>query len=216
MAKKSRRRQKKYFMRGCSKKRRYRGGALGLAYTGEPIDLPPNPHLAYTGGMGVKAAYPNQGPRILPHGVVFNNAGPQKGGNCGGMCAATNVIGGGAGYPNGLVGQPTNPGNLSTLPGVDGIPGNRNHLGLNLYNDDPTRQMKLQGGRRGRRSRRRRMRGGGFLPDALVNLGRYIPYMSGSVYNGLLGKDPPVNPLPTSQPGLENTKDALIQNLAKV
>ena len=74
-----------YKMKGCSKKRCYKGGTT-LAYTGDPLQFPSNPNLAYT-GAGANTVpsnvVPNQGPPLLQTGApVFNSVGPQKGG-CG-------------------------------------------------------------------------------------------------------------------------------------
>jgi hypothetical protein len=112
MAKKtSRRNQKVYNMRGCSKTRKnYLGGSpdAPLAYTGKPTFSVPNPNLAYTGkggascGLsspsvppsninGVNPAYPSTGPPFKQEGNIFSNAGQQNGG-CG--CGMTMMSGG--------------------------------------------------------------------------------------------------------------------------
>ena len=44
------------------------------------------------------------------------------------------------------------------------------------------------------------IRGGSILPDNLVNVGRQISYGAESLYNGLGGYEPPVNPAPYVQP----------------
>ena len=97
----SRRKQKVYNMKGCSKTRKhYLGGSpdVPLAYTGKPIQTIPNPFLAYTGKGGSSCglstpsnipvntnasnpAYPNTGPTIKPN-TIFNNASIQQGGSC--------------------------------------------------------------------------------------------------------------------------------------
>ena len=132
--------------KGCS--RLGKGGGT-LAFTG--ISTPPssNPFLAYTGGNNHKA-YPNTGPVSNGANTIFNNASPQRGGNPG------------LPYPNGLAGSPWTP-NTSTWPGVDGVPGNHNHLALNNYNSDISRQMisnpPIKGGRRTKRRGTRRRTG---------------------------------------------------------
>lgn len=109
VSKKTSTRQKVYKMKGCSKKTRknYLGGNnkfgadLNLAYTGENIPSTPNPFLSYTakGGScsntlttslgipvntnGFDKTIPNTGPPIGVPTVPVNQAGPQKGGNCG-------------------------------------------------------------------------------------------------------------------------------------
>jgi hypothetical protein len=57
------------------------------------------------------------------------------------------------------------------------------------------------------RSMKHRMskRGGGFLPQDLVNLGRSITYSIGSTYNAINGYPAPVNPIPYMDQ-LKNTK----------
>jgi hypothetical protein len=115
MAKKtSRRKQKVYNMRGCSKTRKnYLGGSADapLAYTGKPTFSIPNPNLAYTGkggaGCGLSTpstvpsnlnasnpVYPNTGPPFKPSGNIFSNAGQQSGG-CG--CGIPMMTGGSKG-----------------------------------------------------------------------------------------------------------------------
>ena len=78
-------RQRLYKMKGCSKKRRYKGGTT-LAYTGDPLQFPSNPNLAYTGAGTITVpsnVVPNQGPPASPSGgTIWNGAGPQRGG-CG-------------------------------------------------------------------------------------------------------------------------------------
>jgi hypothetical protein len=115
MAKKtSRRKQKVYNMRGCSKTcKNYLGGSADapLAYTGKPTFSIPNPNLAYTGkggaGCGLSTpstvpsnlnasnpVYPNTGPPFKPSGNIFSNAGQQSGG-CG--CGIPMMTGGSKG-----------------------------------------------------------------------------------------------------------------------
>ena len=49
-----------------------------------------------------------------------------------------------------------------------------------------------------------KLRGGGMLPDNLVNVGRQIGYGVQSVYNGLGGFEPPTDPAPYVQPYVKN------------
>lgn len=126
--KSSKKRQKLYKMRGCSKtcKRKHRGGSadVPLAY---PANVPTvvNPHLAYSGkggsncsyGItpdnlklseninGINAAYPNSGP--VPSGFDFLNSSSQRGGACG-TCNGIQVMTGGK-YGYGGVGMHMNP-----------------------------------------------------------------------------------------------------------
>jgi hypothetical protein len=118
---KSRRHQKVYKMRGCSKKtrkhrrRKYLGGSdSNLAYTGKPVvNSGPNPFLSYTGKGGapdlaksMPAAFPSAGPVGGPggKGVDFVNPPLQKGGQCGscglmkgGLMKGGSMVGGGCG-----------------------------------------------------------------------------------------------------------------------
>jgi hypothetical protein len=104
---KSRRHQKLYKMKGCSKKNRkqYLGGSadLNLAYPASNVHVVPNPALAYTGKDpysflhkggaptniplntdGANPTLPSTGPKISPQGATpfLNNGAPQRGGNC--------------------------------------------------------------------------------------------------------------------------------------
>lgn len=126
--KKSRKNQKIYKMKGCSKKtlrnKKYLGGSslgdadINLAYTGKPNHIGSNPFLAYTGKGGSELtpslaipvntnaadkSLPNTGPLSLGGiGTPFlNPQGAQRGGNCG--CGMPLLIGGGCG-PSCMVG----------------------------------------------------------------------------------------------------------------
>jgi len=103
--KKSRRNQKIYKMKGCSKKTRknrsYLGGSadINLAYTGKPVEHSvPNPFLAYTGKGGDNSkAYPNHG-EVIKGGLgtpFLNPQGLQRGGNCGCGLSGGNIQNGG-------------------------------------------------------------------------------------------------------------------------
>jgi hypothetical protein len=127
MSKTSKKRQKMYNMRGCSRtknrtaKRRQCGGSTSspLAYTGEPLKLPHNPNLAYTGGESVAAAYPNKGPAPLPTGTpIWAPSNPQKGG-----CNSCGMTGGGCGCAAPLMGGSCGP----VCEGVNVLSGGRKH-----------------------------------------------------------------------------------------
>jgi hypothetical protein len=95
----SRRKQKMYKMKGCSKKTRknYLGGTgdadVNLAYTGTKVPMAPNPFLAYTGKGGNKfppeninalnKALPNTGPKIMHPATPFLNPQGSQHGGCG-------------------------------------------------------------------------------------------------------------------------------------
>lgn len=98
----SRRKQKMYNMKGCSKTRKsYLGGSpdVPLAYTGQPVKSVSNPFLAYTGKGGsncglstplnipintnaANPAYPNTGAPIKPN-TIYNDAQNSQSGGCG-------------------------------------------------------------------------------------------------------------------------------------
>lgn len=98
-------------------------------------------------------------------------------------------------YPNGLVGSSWTP-NAQSWPGVNGIPGDSNHLSYNNYPTDPQTaiidtnttlpQPQIKGG--GTLSN--------FMGQDFINFGRQIQYGLGSAYNTLSGYSQPVNPMP--------------------
>jgi hypothetical protein len=167
-------------------------------------------------------SYPNTGPE--PRGDIFFNSIRQRGGSgcgCSQLCNAGIMVGGtkhrslckcieckknkkamsggnvGMTYPNGLVGQPIEISKVNGLPGENGIPGDRNYNSNNTYNTDISRQMVnldanpplLKGGKK-------KQKGGSFMPQELINLGRQFQFGVGSTYNALSGYKSPVNPLP--------------------
>lgn len=104
MGKTSKRHQKLYKMKGCSKNKKtcknYLGGSadVNLAYPSSNVPTQINPFFAYTGkgGFNINAAdktVPNTGP--APGGFNFlNPQGMQRGGDCGaGMCSAAQAGG---------------------------------------------------------------------------------------------------------------------------
>ena len=142
----------------------------------------------------------------LPFGGTMNGGmnGGMKGGTCG--CGMSHKgMQGGAGLqplPNALIGPPWTPA-ISGWPGVAGQDGITNYLSLNKYVPfDPQTQGviseragslflgKYTGGKKSKK------RGGSFLLQDLVNLGRNISYGLGSAYNSLNGYPQPVNPMP--------------------
>lgn len=257
----SKKKQKLYKMKGCSKTRKNRLGGSYLAYTGEKINMETNPFLAYTGKGGNSCglsntsniplntnasnpAYPNTGP--LPRGDIFlNPSNPQLGGGCGcgligggkrktkkggcgPLCNMGFMVGGtmhrlnckcseckkrkaqkggnsGIPYANGLVGNSIELGKEGGLPGENGIPGDRNYIPYNTYNNDVSRQMVdlgantpfLKGGKKQKGIKKQK--GGNlsnFLTQDLINLGRQFQYGVGTAYNALAGYNAPINPLP--------------------
>ena len=112
-----------------------------------------------------------------------------KGGNC------TSCMKGGSSFykpaaplPPPLIHSPWTP-SIKGWPGVDGVDGGRNYLSNNLYDGgDPQTMMKLGGSKK--------LKGGGLIPQNLVDLGRGIEFNLKSVSNTLNGYAAPVNPLP--------------------
>lgn len=109
--------------------------------------------------------------------------------------------------PGPFVGSAWGP-NDNQLPGADGVNGDRNYLAsyANVIQNDPTRQIStndanfkpiLKGGKKGyKKTRKNVKRGGGLLPQDLVNLGREVGFNIKSAYNAINGYKAPVNPLP--------------------
>ena len=141
----------------------------------------------------------------------------QRGGGCG--CGVPPLMGGspmGAPMMGGMKMGGSDPaligpawtGAVSTWPGVAGVDGQTNNFALNSYPapvDVQTQSISERDGsifppenvkylaKGGRRSIKR---GGGFLPQDLVNMGRSVTYGFGSAYNALNGYPAPVDPLP--------------------
>ena len=146
--------------------------------------------------------------RTKKHQKLWNMKGcsPQKGG-----CNDCFSQKGGS---TALVGTPWTS-SISTWPGVAGVDGVTNHYALNKYLVDPQTQTvsetnqqtyMAKGGKRrikrstkGKRKGKRRnatKKGGGIIPQDLLNLGRGMTYGLGSAYNSLSGYSTPINPLP--------------------
>jgi len=139
----------------------------------------------------------------------FLHKGGSGCGSCGCPIAPYKMSGGK--MPGPFVGQPWSPTNW---PGQDGIGSNRNYFSPYDTTKDPSYQMSMNdsgyltkssliGGRmrKSRRTRTRtrrklRHRGGGLMPQDLVNLGRDFTYNFKSAYNALNGYSAPVNPAP--------------------
>ena len=191
---------------------------LSLAYTGKQVPLNPSPYAAYVGKGGNKA-YP----------IVSNTGGKMGWLNPGQTIRGGGITGPGTSYANGLVGSAWS-GKSDTWPGVNGVGGDSNHLKLNTYNNDISRQMldvganfpfngMLRGGGRRHRGHRRHSSkynskskkmhrgGGGLLPQNLVNVGRNFMYNIGASNNEMNGYAAPTNPMPY--------KDQLVSNNSK-
>jgi hypothetical protein len=130
---------------------------------------------------------------------------------------------GGFGPGAGPVGYPLDGGNTSTWPGVSGNDqGMGNHYALSPVGipsgllDPPissreipvpfSSSMKYGGG--GKRRRIDRQKGGGLIPQDLVNLGRSIQYGASSFVSKFMGSvNNPVNPMPTKDQIIDNNID---------
>jgi hypothetical protein len=175
------RKQKMYNMKGCSKLRRCSKSKRCMS-----------------GGQGCGS----YGCPIAP--FSWKQMQQQQGGN-GISCGTCNQSGGNHFYkppapiPGPFVGQSWTP-EISRWPGVNGISGDSNYLAQNLYNHgDPQTMMKLGGSKRNKSKRINRsklLRGGGLIPQDLVNLGSNLSFNFKSAYNALNGYSAPTNPLP--------------------
>lgn len=123
-------------------------------------------------------------------GGMCNSCITQNGGR-GGFYGAASAI------PGPFIGNAWE-GNVNDWPGVNGIGADRNYLAQNLYHVDPQRMMLLGG-------KKHKNKGGGIIPQGLVNLGRDLTYNMGSAYNALNGYSAPVNPAPYVQLPKTNT-----------
>ena len=221
---------------------------LSLAYTGKQVPLSPSPYSAYVGKGG------NSMPTTDSTKTYPNIS--DSGGKMDWLNSSQMMRGGGiTSYANGLVGSPWM-GNSNTWPGVNGVGGDSNHLGLNTYNNDVSRQMvdiganypfngMLSGGGRrhpkgcgcmkcrskcrgggshgpncncmkcrskGRghgRKHKKTLRGGGLLPQNLVNVGRNFMHNIGASSNEYNGYDAPPNPMPYKDQLVTKNSDIL-------
>jgi hypothetical protein len=181
--KKTKRHQKIYKMKGCSKTRRnYLGG--------ENIN-------------GVDRTMPNTGPPLVFGSTIPSNTLTGQNGGCG--CGMPLLSGGGT---PGFVGAPWTP-SSDSWPGVKGDE-TGTYIAPNNYNNDVQLATKYVGANPpfstgGKKKNKRRshgskkQRGGNlsnFLGQDLINLGRSFEFGLGSAYNGLAGYHAPRNPLP--------------------
>ena len=172
--------QRLYKQKGCSKRGRgkARGGSCGC---GSPFG---GKGLAMKGGDGSCALCMKGGSTLSPYP-------PQPA----------------------FVGVPWK-GDIGNWPGVAGQDGVTNHFAMNKYVPyDPVAGImqeragslflgKYTGGGKKKSNKSKKMskmskkRGGGLIPQDLVNFGRTFTYGLGSAYNSINGYQQPVNPLP--------------------
>jgi hypothetical protein len=185
--------QRLYNMKGCSKSksrsksrtRKQRGG-YGCGVDGCPLAPFSWKQMQQRGGKYTD---------VMNGDPILGTA--QTGGSCG-TCSAPLMTGGSfykpaAPMPGPFIGQAWTP-SIRGWPGVDGVSNNRNYLADNLYNaGDPQTMMKLGGSKK---CKGKKIRGGGLIPQDLVNLGRDVSFNFKSAYNALNGYSAPVSPLP--------------------
>ena len=89
------------------------------------------------------------------------------------------------------------------MPGENGIGGDRNYLNQYNTNNDPQQQIsmnnsgyKTMNSMVGGYKYDKKSKGGGLIPQDLVNLGRDFGYNFKTAYNALNGYSAPVDPLP--------------------
>jgi len=192
------------------------GQAVSGAYTGYSASNTSylNPYATKTGGGNPNLPYGNGSNPITPFNNEFPKGVSQPENLRGGQSHLNKISqpviyganmasggkrrrrrGGNSGrWPDGLTGSPWGQ-SVSQWPGVDGISGDRNYLAYNNYQVDPQTQGIING-RALSGGKTRKLRGGGLLPQDLVNLGRQVMFGVGSAYNGLTGYHAPVNPMP--------------------
>lgn len=187
--------QRLYNMKGCSKKTKTRkqSGGYGCGAYGCPLAPFSWKQMQQRGGQYAD----------VMHGAPILGTA-QTGGTCG-ACNAS-VMQGGSFYkppapmPGPFIGGNWTP-SIGGWPGVDNISYNRNYLANNLYDaGDPQTMMKLGGKRMNKRHKGKgksmNKRGGGLIPQDLVNLGRDVLFNFKSADNILNGYKAPVSHLP--------------------
>lgn len=146
----------------------------------------------------------------------------QRGGSCGGMCSAAQTGGNGffksaSPIQGPFTGSPWGA-SVKEWPGMNGIGGDRNYLDSygGVITNDPQQQMSMSnagyktqnsmiGGKK--RASKKSQKGGGLIPQDLVNLGRNFSFNLKSAYNSLNGYNQPVNPLPYKDQLTRNFND---------
>jgi hypothetical protein len=205
----------------CYLNRRQKGGSSGCGSCGCPYAPLSIKEMNKFGGAS--NIYPRN--NIAPATVPLNyNAIPgigQNGGSCS-SCGQTSVSQSGGNFfkpatsiPGPMVGSSWGA-PIDKWPGVNGTGGDRNFLKSydaenNIVSKNPQLQMitgdsgysgsrnwnSITGGRRkSGRSRSKSVKGGGLIPQDLVNLGSDFSFNLKSAYNSLNGYKAPVDPLP--------------------
>ena len=194
-------------------RRKVKKGGSGCGPCGCPI-----------GGLTAKQMSQFGGNQLLGSPVLIDGSTTNKyisipgigqNGGCGGMCGLTQIQSGGkmpGPFTGSSWGAPVN-----KWPGMDGISGNRNYLASysKVINNDPQLQMSMNnsgflnknsmvGGFKKRSNKS--IKGGGLIPQDLVNLGSSFTFNLKSAYNSLNGVSAPVNPLPYKDQLTTNNK----------
>lgn len=194
--------------------KKQRGGA-GCGSCGCPIAPLSTKQMNQFGG-----GYYNSYPGVLSQPVMPDAKGgyqsiqgiTQNGGTCG-ACGQTQVLpqsGGSVYKPIGPIPGPEvgNNWSINNLPGQKGIGGDANYFKPYNTNNDPQLQMSMNdagyltknsmvgGYRYDKKSDSASKRGGGLIPQDLVNLGRDFSYNFKTAYNALNGYKAPVDPAP--------------------
>ena len=184
--------QKLWRMKGCSSKSKRKSLAVRCKICPKSCRCGPNckcshtcPGNCYMKGLkgGCNCGFP----------WFKSKKSKKQQGGCG-SCSVPMQSGGGINSPSGpsLVGAPYNPSSL----------GGANHYSLNKYTpfDPQTEGVVLErgyrGGKKSKSRKNKKIKGGGLIPQDLINIRANINYGLGSAYNSLLGYSQPVSPLP--------------------
>jgi len=173
---KTRKRGTSLFCLFCNKKKRsYRGGCGCDQRGGNDVAQ----SLAYSG----KAQHYTPNPNLAFTGNVnSNNPVYPNTESSGSIMDWLNP----SKYTGGSIKYPLNPYSVD-------VPRNITYTGA-------SKPFSVGGSKRRRKSNRRykskNARGGGLIPEGILNLGRVVNHNLGSAYNGMLGYNAPVNPIP--------------------
>ena len=228
------RKQKVINMIGCSKKHRHNkscknGKDLGCpncgpnCHCGVNCNCPhPCPGSCYLNRKMVKKGGAGCGSCGCPVGGFTYGAMNKVGGNCGGTCGVQQTGGNffkpAAPIPGPFTGSAWGT-SVNEWPTMNGIGGDRNYLNsyAGTITNDPQQQMLMSGsgyktlnsmigGKNKKRSSKKTQKGGGLIPQDLVNLGSNFTFNLKSAYNSLNGVSAPVNPLPYKDQLTTNNK----------
>lgn len=201
--------------------KKHRGGGGGCGSCGCPI-----PPLSTKAMNQFGGGYYNSYPEVLNQPVMPDIKGGYQDilgiNQTGGICSACNQIPVSSNQSGGNFFKPASPmpgpfvgkawGPNLKWPAMNDVGGDRNYLKPYNTNDDPTRQQmpadadsgyltknSMVGGYRYDKKSRdssASKRGGGLIPQDLVNLGRDFNYNFKTAYNALNGYKAPVDPAP--------------------